>query len=144
MKEMRFEIEIEAPKEAVWRTLWQDETLRQWAGIIDPGTHMVGELKQGNQVEYISGNGYGVTSLVEQLIEGELLVLKHKSDTQDSGTRMRDDEWTGGAETYKLAEKEGVTTLITIFDVPAELEDYFKTAYPKALDKVKTLTEAVA
>lgn len=144
MKEMQFEIEIEAPKEVVWRTLWQDETLRQWAGIIDPGTHMVGELKRGNQVQYISGNGYGVTSLVEQLIESELLVLKHKSDTQDSGTRTRGDEWTGGVETYKLTEKDGVTTLITTFDVPLELEDYFKTAYPKALDKVKTLAETAA
>ena len=48
MKEIQFSIEIHTTKERVWDTLWQDETFREWAGIIDPGTHMVGELKEDN------------------------------------------------------------------------------------------------
>lgn len=104
MKEMQFSIEIRATKERVWDTLWQDETLRDWAGIIDPGTHMVGDLKEGNEVQYISGNGYGVTSLVEKLTPGEFLLLRHQVDTQESGQQERDKQWTGGAESYRLAE----------------------------------------
>jgi len=42
---MKFSVEIHAPREIVWSTLWQDETFRQWAGMIDPGTYMKGELK---------------------------------------------------------------------------------------------------
>ena len=86
MNEMQFVVEIRAVKERVWDTLWQDQTFRQWAGIIDPGTYMVGELKEGNEIQFISGNGYGVTSLVEKLVPGELLLLKHRADTQDRPT----------------------------------------------------------
>lgn len=138
---MKFSVEINAPKEKVWDTLWQDKTLREWAGIIDSGTHMVGELKQGNEVEFISGNGYGVTSLVEKLTPNEFLLLKHRADTQDKGKKEREKEWTGGQESYTLAEKVGTTTLTTAFDVPPEMEDYFKDKYPKALDRVKVLSE---
>src|SRR5436190_20967472 len=98
MKEMQFTIDIKATKERVWDTLWQDKTLREWAGIIDPGTHMVGELKEGDEIQFISGNGYGVTSLVEKLIEGEFVLLRHSADTKEGGKRKRINQWTGGKE----------------------------------------------
>lgn len=141
MKQMQFTIQINAPKQKVWDTLWQDATFREWAGIIDPGTHLVGELKEGGEVQFISGNGYGVTSLVEKLVVGESLVLKHSADTQDSGKQERENEWTGGKESYSLSEKDGITTLTAAFDVPLEMEEYFKAAYPKALERVKVLAE---
>jgi uncharacterized protein YndB with AHSA1/START domain len=141
MKEMQFTVEISATKEKVWDTLWQDETFREWAGIIDPGTHMVGGLKEGNELQFISGNGYGVTSLVEKLTANEFLLLRHSADTQDEGKREREKEWTGGAESYSLSEKDSTTTLTTTFDVPPEMEEYFKVNYPKALERVKVLAE---
>lgn len=142
MKEQHYSIDISATKEKVWITLWDDKTFRQWANIIDPGTYMVGDLKEGNEVQYISAeNGYGVTSLVEKLVPGEFVLLRHSADTQDAGTRDRKKEWTGGAETYSLTEKDGITTLTTIFDVPAELEAYFADAFPRALECVKVLAE---
>lgn len=142
MEEMQFTVEIHANKQKVWETLWQDETFREWADIIDPGTYMVGELKEGNEVQFISAeNGYGVTSLVEKFVENELLLLRHQADTQENGERERDKEWTGGKESYVLTENDGVTTLIAAFDVPPELEEYFKDNYPKALEQVKILAE---
>lgn len=142
MKELQFTIEINASKERVWNTLWQDKTLREWAGIIDPGTYMVGELKEGNEVQFISAeNGYGVTSLVEKLVINELLLLRHQADTQDVGKRDRAKEWTGGEESYLLTEKNNLTNLTVVFGVPPELEEYFKVNYPKALERVKVLAE---
>jgi uncharacterized protein YndB with AHSA1/START domain len=141
MKELQFQVKINAPKEKVWATLWQDETFRKWAGIIDPGTHMVGELKEGNEIQYISGNGYGVTSLVEKLVTNEFLLVRHSADTQEDGKQEREKQWTGGAESYSLTEKDGITTLTAVFDVPPELEEYFKVNYPKALEQVKELAE---
>lgn len=138
---MQFTVAIRAPKEAVWDTLWQDQTLREWAGIIDPGTYMVGDLQEGNEVQFISGNGYGVTSLVEKVVVNEFLVLRHQADTQEGGKRGRKKEWTGGKESYALTEKDGVTTVTAAFDVPPELEGYFKDNYPKALERVKVLAE---
>lgn len=142
MQAMQFSIEINTPKERVWDTLWQDETFREWASIIDPQTYMVGDLKEGNKIQFISADsGYGVTSLVEKLVVGEFLLLRHRADTQGEGTRERENEWTGGAESYTLAEKDGTTTLTAVFDVPPQLEEYFKVTYPKALERVKELAE---
>jgi uncharacterized protein YndB with AHSA1/START domain len=142
MKEMQFSVEIQATKEKVWDTLWQDETFRQWASIIDPETYMTGELVEGNEVQFISSaNGYGVTSLVEKLVESEFLLLRHHADTQESGTQERENQWTGGKESYSLTEKDGTTTLTTAFDVPTELEEEFNISYPKALERVKVLAE---
>jgi hypothetical protein len=142
MKEMQFSVEINATKERVWDTLWQDETFREWASIIDPESYMVGDLKVGNEIQFISSaSGYGVTSLVEKLVAGEFLLLKHRADTQEDGKREREKEWTGGQESYSLAEKDGTTTLTVVFDVPPELEEEFKASYPKALEQVKVLAE---
>ena len=38
MKEIQFTIEINASKERVWATFWEDVTFRDWANIIDEGT----------------------------------------------------------------------------------------------------------
>lgn len=142
MKEIQFSIEVKASKQKVWDTMWQDETFRQWASIIDPGTYMVGELKEGNEIQFISAeNGYGVTSLVEKLIPGEFLLLRHHADTQEKGEQERDKQWTGGKESYTLTEKDGTTNLTVAFDVPLELEEYFNVNYPKALEKLKELAE---
>lgn len=138
---MRFEIEINAPREKVWRTLWQDETFRQWASLVDPGTYMVGELREGNEVQFISAEGYGVTSLVAKLIPNEFILFKHQADTQNKGESSRDDQWTGGKESYALTSKDGVTTLAMTFDVPTELEQVMGVSYPKALERVKELSE---
>ena len=145
MKQMQFVVKIQASKERVWDVLWADETFREWAGLIDPGTYMVGELKEGNGVQYISAeNGYGVTSLVVSVIPNEYLLLKHQADTQDVGAREREAEWTGGEESYSLTEQDGTTTLTAAFDVPTDLEAYFNDAYPKALHRVKELSEKIS
>ena len=142
MKEIQFSIEIHASKKRVWDTLWRDETFRQWAGILDEGTYMRGELKEGGKVEYLSSvNGLGVTSLVEKLIPGEYVLLRHSADTKGSGKEERENEWTGGKESYSLTETDGTITLSVAFDVPEKMEGYFKINYPKAFEKVKELAE---
>ncbi len=145
MKKLTFSVQINASKDKVWDTLWNNKTFREWAGIIDPGTYMVGELNKGSQIQFISSeNGYGVTSKVEKVDAGSYLLLRHQADTKDRGESERDDEWTGGTESYSLEELGGITTLTVIFDVPEELEGIFMDRYPKALQKVKELAQTTS
>lgn len=142
MKRQNFSIEIRAPRDKVWNVLWDDTTFRDWANIIDEGTYMIGELKEGNEVQFISSvGGYGVTSLVEKLIPNEFVLFSHSADTKDSGEQEREKEWTGGMESYSLTEKDGDTTLTVEIDVPPEQEETFKVRQPKALERVKVLAE---
>lgn len=142
MQKLQFSIKIEAPLERVWNILWGDKTLRDWASIIDEGTYMVGELKEGSEVQFISSSsGYGVTSLVEKYVQNELVVFRHQVDTKERGEKEREKEWTGGRESYALMENDGSTTLTVDIDVPPEQEEIFKDRMPKALERVRVMAE---
>lgn len=139
---MQFSIEIKASQERVWNTLWEYKTFRDWGNFIDEGQYMVGEMKEGNEVQFISSSsGYGVTSLIEKLVPNQFVSLRQMADTQDSGRQEREKEWTGGTESYSLAEKDGATTLTVEIDVPPGLEEIFTESFPKALERVKFLAE---
>jgi hypothetical protein len=106
MKEMQFSVVINASKEKVWETLWEDVSFRDWANIIDEGTYIQGTMEEGNEIQFISSvNGYGVTDLIERLIPNEFVLFRHSADTIESGKQLRTNEWTGGSESYSLREK---------------------------------------
>ena len=139
---MQFSIEIKAPREKVWQTLWEDKTLRDWGNIIDEGLYMVGEMREGDEVQFISSvSGFGVTSVIEKLIPHEYVAFKQIADTMNSGKQEREKEWTGGTESYELVEKNGITNLTVKIDVPHGQEETFKVRFPKALKRVKILAE---
>ena len=142
MKQLEFSVSIRAAKAKVWGTLWQDKTFRDWADIIDPGTYMLGELKEGNEVQFISSSsGYGVTSLIERLVPSKFLQLRHRADTEQNGGKVREAEWTGGRESYSLAERDQTTTLTVVLDVPENLVETFNVIYPKVLARIKEFAE---
>jgi len=142
MKTMEYSIEIDASKDRVWETLWEEATFRDWSGIIDEGTYMKGEMKEGSEVEFISSvSGYGVTSIVEKLQPEEFVSFRHRADTKETGQQTREKEWTGGVESYHLAENNGKITLTVKTDVPKEQEALFNERFPKALMRIKALAE---
>src|SRR5688572_6032188 len=114
MKNLKHSIEINASKEKVWEVLWDDQTLRDWANIIDEGTYMTGTLEEGKEVNFIGnsdeGVSYGVTSRVEKLIPYEYILFTRIADikvSKDGLIEKRDNQWTGGTEDYKLEENNG-------------------------------------
>lgn len=142
MKKLQFSIEINASKESVWATLWEDASFRVWANLIDEGTYMRGEMKEGNEIQFLSSlNGYGVTSLIEKLDLNAFVLFRHSADTKEIGHQERKKEWTGGTESYSLTEKNRITTLTVNAEVPEELEEMFNISLPRALGSIKTLAE---
>lgn len=142
MKRLRFSIEISAPQKTVWHALWDDRSFRDWANLIDEGTYLVGELKEGNKVQWISASsGYGVTSLVEKLITNERVVFRHMADTKEDGQHERDNEWTGGREIYLLQAANNGTRLTVELDAPPGQVKTFEEILPKALARIKELSE---
>jgi len=142
MIETVFSIDIKGARETVWHILWGAESFKDWANIIDEGTFLKGELVQGQLIEFISAvNGYGVTSLVAELIPYEYVMFHHGADTKDMGQALRDQEWTGGKESYLLSERAGITTLTVKTDIPSDLLELFEVRLPLALKRIKTLSE---
>ncbi|MBV1709389.1 MAG: hypothetical protein KMY54_05990 [Erysipelothrix sp.] len=142
MRRMQFSVVINASKEKVWATLWDDGAFRDWASLIDEGTYIKGIMEEGNEIQFISSvSGYGVTDLIEKLIPNEFVLFRHRADTKENGEQSRKNEWTGGSESYSITEENGITTLIVMSDVPAEQEEMVSIRFPLALNRVKVLAE---
>lgn len=144
MNSLRHSVEIKASKEKVWEVLWGDQTLRDWANIIDEGTYMVGPLQEDGEVNFMSASGFGVTSRVEKLIPYKLVSFRQVADVKvasDGSLEKRDKQWAGGTENYELEENNGKVTLSVSQDVPPELVEYFETKFPQALARIKVLAE---
>jgi len=145
MQTIEHSIDINAPKENVWQALWSDQSLRDWASIIDEGTYMDGSLQEGNEVNFISSvSGYGVVSKVEKIIPNKYISFMQIADIKvgkDGTLQKRDRQWTGGKESYEIEEKDGKVALSIKQETPDELVEYFKVKIPQALQRVKTLAE---
>jgi hypothetical protein len=144
MQTIQHSIGINASKENVWEVLWSDQTLRDWANIIDEGTYMEGKLQQGNEISFMSASGFGVSSKVEKLIPYKYVSLRQIADIKvgkDGAIEKRDKQWTGGLESYELEESNGKVALTVTQDVPEELVEMFNTRIPQSLERVKVLAE---
>lgn len=142
MIKLEFSIKIKADRKTIWETLFGETTFPLWAGIIDEGTYMKGSLKEGQEVQFLSGSsGYGVTSLVERLIDNQYVLFRHKADTKDLGKETRDREWTGGSESYQLIEDGESTKLTVTTEVPKIMEQYFKDIQMVAMECIRKLAE---
>ncbi len=143
MKQEQFSISINASRQRVWEVLWSDETFRDWANVIDEGTCMEGEIVEGGTVHFLSSiGGYGVRSLVTELIPQHRVSFHQVEDTKDFGKEVRPSEWTGADETYELLETAGVTTLTLTMGVPPTQVLMMTERVPNALARIKELAEA--
>jgi uncharacterized protein YndB with AHSA1/START domain len=148
MQTLQQSIDINAPKEKVWEVLWSTETFKNWAGIIDEGTYIQGDLKEGEEVNFIGNNDsgirYGITSRIEKLIPNEYMLFTRINDIMvhnDGTIENREKQWAGGIESYHLEESNGNTKLTIIQDTPDELVEYFSSKIPLVLDRIKELSE---
>lgn len=145
MQRQEYSVSVAASKERVWSVLWGDETFKDWAGIIDEGQYMLGELAEGKKVHFLSASGYGVVSLIERLIPNEYVSIRQLADLKDGKEQPfanKEQDWAGGQESYSLHEADGLTTLTVALDVPGEHAAEFESTMPRALRRIKELAEA--
>lgn len=144
---MNFSIVINASKEKVWNTLWDDITYRQWTAPFAEGSSAVTDWKEGSKILFLDGKGAGMVSKVDKSIPNEFMSIKHLGIVKDSVEDMNSEEakqWAGSYENYTLNSVDGKTELKIEMggtEIPQEFADYFKDAWPKALNKLKELSE---
>lgn len=144
MERLQFSIDIKAAREKVWKVLWEDTTFRDWANIIDEGQYVVGDWKQGEKIQFLSPSGKGVSTIIEKFLMNESISFRYTADItnwkeQPLGEKSK--AWSGGTESYSLKEKDGITTLTATIDIPQAHKEEFEDKFPKALQRVKILSE---
>jgi hypothetical protein len=144
METLEFKIRIKASAEKVWSVLWNDESYRKWAAAFYEGSYAVSDWNEGGKIHFLGPDGGGMNSIIEKKITNEYMAFKHLGMIKDFKELPADEEtkeWSGAMEIYRLTPDDEFTDLVVQVDVAEKFTDYFKDAFPKALEIVKELSE---
>lgn len=144
MEKLQFSVNINAPRERIWQTLWNDTTYRQWTAVFHEGSYAESDWQEGSKVLFLSPGGNGMTSRIARLIPNQFMSFEHLGEVKNGVEDFASAEskgWSGAFENYSLKQDGNVTELSVEIDMDNEYADYFKGAFPKALDKVRELAE---
>ncbi len=144
MEKINFSININAPKERVWKTLWDDATYTKWTSFFAEGSHAVTDWNEGSKVLFLDGKRSGMVSKIESKKPNEFISFQHFGEVKDGvedTTSEKVKGWAGALESYSLKEINGKTTLTVDMDVVDEYKDFFLKTFPNGLQQVKLLSE---
>ena len=141
MTTLKFTEKINAPKEKVWKTLWNDTTYRQWTAAFMEGSYAESDWNEGSKISFLTPNGDGMFSTIQKKTPPVDMVFKHIGEVKNGVEEIKD--WGDATESYHLSDTNGATELaveVKMDDSP-ELEQYFTATFPKALEIIKQLSE---
>ena len=144
MQKLTFSTTINAPKEKVWRVMLEDPTYRQWTSAFHEGSYAVTDWKAGSKALFLIPEGHGMVSRIAAHRPNEFLSIEHlgevKNGVEDT-TSEAVKSWEGAHENYTLKETNGVSTLTVDMDMGEDFKKFFQETWPKALRKLKDLSE---
>ena len=145
MKKVTFSIDINASKEKVWYSLWDDENYENWTSAFCEGSFTISDWNEGSKIYFLGpGGGGGMNSKISIKKPFDVMSFIHISEIKDFKELPLTEEsesWSGSEERYDLSENNGVTTVKTTMDIVETHADYFNEAFPKALQKLKEIAE---
>ena len=146
MQKREFKVSINAPREKVWEVLWNDDSYRSWTSAFSEGSHAVTDWKKGSKVLFLDGKGSGMVSTIAENKPAEFMGITHLGVVKDGVEDTESPEikdWAGAQENYTLRQVNIDNTELTVeLDIDDKWADYFNTTFPKALNKVKELSES--
>jgi Activator of Hsp90 ATPase homolog 1-like protein len=148
MQKLKFSIEINSPKEKVWNTMLEDKTYRIWTEAFSKGSHFIGDWSKGSKILFLGPNENGeMGGMVSRIKENKLyeyISIEHlgvvengKEDTTSDAVK----QWAGSLENYTFKNKDGKTELLVDMDINDEYKEMFEGMWPKALQKLKEISE---
>jgi hypothetical protein len=146
---LHFSIDVNAPKKKVWDTMLRDDTYRVWTSTFNPkGSWFEGDWKQGSSIKFLGpddkGGIQGMVSRIKENRPQEFVSIEHLGFIQDGKEDTTSDavkQWTPAYENYALKEKNGVTEVQVDMDTDECHRQMFEEMWPKALQKLKELSE---
>lgn len=151
MTQLQFKQIFNASAQKVYDTLLgitDKTTYEAWTTVFNPTSTYEGQWETGSKIYFIgtdeNGNRGGMVSEIAEAIPNQFVSIRHYgilNGTQEITEGPEVEKWAGGLENYSLNEINGVTTLTVDMDATEDYIDFFKTTWPKALDKLKTLVE---
>jgi uncharacterized protein YndB with AHSA1/START domain len=148
MERLHFSIDIEAPREKVWKTMLDDQTYREWTTAFMPGSFYDGDWSEGSKIRFLGpgegGKLDGMVSRIKQNRPYEYVSIEHYGIVHDNVEDTTSDEvkkWAGAQENYIFDARNGRTELRIELDTHDDYKDMFQDMWPRALQKLKELSE---
>jgi uncharacterized protein YndB with AHSA1/START domain len=149
MNKLHFSITINAPKAKVWRTMLEDATYRVWTEAFSAGSHYIGDWSQGSKILFLgpdpkTGKMGGMVSRIAENRLHEYISIEHLGEVRDGmedTTSEAVKAWAGVHENYTFKKKNGATEVLVDIDIADEFKEMFEGMWPKALQKLKELSE---
>lgn len=140
-----FSIDIKGEKTKIWKALWNESSYRDWISVFLEGSYVITDnWKEGSKVLFLSPDQSGIYSSIETHIPNKVMQFKHIGNVIKGKEQPIDDEtkkWSGTTEIYTLTEGTDNNTLTVEIDVLDEHLDFMTITFPKALEKVKSLSK---
>lgn len=146
MEKISFSTNINAPKEKVWNTLWEDSNYRNWTSAFCEGSYAeTDNWKVGTKVLFLGPDSSGgMVSKVAANRPNEFMSFEHLGEVKNGVEDTTSDKvkiWAGAMENYTLTQVGEKTTVVVELDIDASFKDYFIKTWPVALERVKNLSE---
>lgn len=149
MEKLRYSVTIDAPVQAVWTTMLNDATYREWTSVFNSESSYEGDWNQGSEIRFLGPDGdgsvAGMIATVEENRPNELISLRYVGQIvngEDDTTSEAAKAFMGAHEKYAFSGSEAATTVDVELDSEEEFVAMFDEAWPLALAKLKEIVEA--
>jgi hypothetical protein len=150
MKKSQYKIDIQASAAQVYKTMLDRETYKQWTAAFNPTSDFEGSWDKGATILFTGiskeGKKEGMVAQIQENEPNRFVSIKHLG-ILDGDKQITEgpavEGWAGALENYTFSEREGLTTVIVDVDTNEEYLNFFDETWPKALAKLKELSESV-
>ena len=144
MKNLTFEIEINAPADKVWNAMWEEENYKKWTAAFCEGSYAKSSWKQGERIHFLDPNGNGMFSEISTLVPNEKMYFTHLGNIKEFEEQPLDEAtkaWSGAQENYEIIKVGSLSKVLVTLDIVDEYANFFLESFPKGLNTIKEIAE---
>lgn len=142
VQRLTYSIHIDAPVETVWDTMLGPDSYRDWTSAFMEGSYYEGSWEQGSRIRFLGPSGEGMDARIAENRRHAYLSIHHLGMISPGQTGAASEDGPPAFENYRFTREAGGTRLDIELDVPAEYVDMMNQSWPKALDRLKALSES--
>ncbi len=143
MKTLRKSIWIDAPREKVWKVLFDERFTRIWYSVFSRGSHPESDWMLGSKALFTDGSQTGLVGRIVEKRTHELLSIEYEGIVMRGREDYESDhahDVQGAQEVYRLKGNGPRTQLLVECDMGAEFCDTMARAWERALLKIRELS----
>lgn len=148
MEKVHFDIDIKAPADKVFDSIVNKKKYEEWTAAFNPTSTFEGGWEKGDKILFVGtskeGKKEGMVAKIRENIPNKQISIQHigmLNDGQEVTEGPEIEKWVNALEEYFLEEKNGGTHFKVAIDVSPDFKDYFEKTWPKALSKLKEVSE---